>query len=148
MQLTLMTASLLICLEARAQLPLPPPGPLEPDRPFVIEMRQFLIPIGISDEGRKQIKSLRLFVSTDKGRTWALAKEVDAAEKTFPFKAERDGEHWFIVQSILLSGRASPEDVAKQPPDLRVIVGKKTEPRKPARAEYPKPVEDDFIIKD
>lgn len=63
---------------------------------------------------------VRLYVSADAGGSWALAAHVDPRQKSFSFRAPRDGEYWFAIRTVDRAGHIRPEHSGG--PELRVII--------------------------
>lgn len=80
-----------------------------------VNQHRVLIPVDIPPASRSQISMLRLYVSTDQGKSWQLADAISPdsipANKGFIFQAQKDGHHWFRVASVDLQGRQDPEPV-------------------------------------
>lgn len=101
-------------------------------RPIYTKNYRFILPLQIDEPTRKTLARTRLLVSTDMGRTWKVAGD-EALEGNrfdqFRFDAPRNGEYWFTLQIIDKKGRTLPENVAQEPPGLRVIVWREVETR-------------------
>jgi hypothetical protein len=64
--------------------------------------------------------AVQLMVSTDLGKSWQAGPAVRPEARTIPFRAARDGEHWFCVKTRDAAGRVRP---AGEPSvELKVIV--------------------------
>jgi hypothetical protein len=90
----------------------------------VIETKSltFVIPIQVSAEGQKEIKTLRVFVSLDRGKTWKHFKDCKLNEKEFAFTAPRDDLYWFAVQLVRKDGKMEPSAMANLKPIIKVFV--------------------------
>lgn len=95
---------------------------------IVTENRLFHIPIQIEKSARANLNELRLYVSMDEGKRWRLANQADAQATHFEFRAPASGTYWFSLQTISNRGQATPPDVSKEPPGLRVLVSDKAGP--------------------
>lgn len=84
--------------------------------------REFSIPFTIEQTDRPSVMEVQLLVSTDQGRTWRKALSATATETEFPFRADRDGLHWFIVRTLHNDGQYRPPNVEGVPPGLIVFV--------------------------
>src|SRR5690242_10420575 len=87
--------------------------------------RSFRIPLNIDPEDRPRIRQIRLWVSSDRGYTWDVHSETSPNQQkpTITFRAPRDGEYWFAVQTVDTSGKLFPEDKDKEvEPNMRVVV--------------------------
>ncbi len=89
---------------------------------YVIHKRTFTMPVQIDARVRDQIKKVRLFVSRDYGKNWALQEESPPSATKFIFKAPEDGTYWFVVQTLDLIGQLEPEYVSKAANVMRVRV--------------------------
>ena len=63
---------------------------------------------------------VRLYVSADAGASWSLAAKVEPKQKSFSYRAQRDGEYWFAIRTVDRKGHIRPEQSGG--PELRVIV--------------------------
>ncbi len=63
---------------------------------------------------------VRLYASADAGGSWSLAGHVDPKEKSFSYRAPRDGEYWFAIRTVDRQGHIRPDHSSG--PELRVIV--------------------------
>jgi hypothetical protein len=77
----------------------------------------FEIPVTIT-RNKHRLRQLRLFVSTDKGKTWQQAASIRPTATAFHFDAEHDGLYWFTVQTEELTGRLYPPSLERA--NLRV----------------------------
>lgn len=94
------------------------------DAPDVLYCRQqsFRIPFEIDAKEQGRLKEVQLYVSDDQNRAWKLHKTVAADQRSFPFRAERDGTYCFLVRTIDKDGRAFPANVDQGTPGLKVCV--------------------------
>jgi hypothetical protein len=83
---------------------------------------QFKIPITVRPERRNEIRELLLYVSRDKGQTWAVEGRATPDKDGFPFYAASDGSYWFSVAIIDKQGRQDPVDIYQSPVGQRVVV--------------------------
>lgn len=104
--------SLVASLPARAQ------------GPEIIWCRQpvFRIPFQIEPGDENRLKEVQLYVKLGEQGSWRLVKTVGPRERHFPFRAENDGLHQFLVRTVDLEGRAYPPRLEDAPPGLRVVV--------------------------
>lgn len=84
--------------------------------------RAFFIPFSISSEDQTRIREVQLYVSDNQGRSWRLHSSVGPRESRFSFQAERDGDYWFLVRTLDVTGQFQPPTLDGQRPGLRVIV--------------------------
>ena len=83
--------------------------------------RTFRIPFNVG-AGAAQIRQVQLYVSLDQGQSWQAAANAPPDQKFFRFVAERDGLHWFAVQTLDLDNRVNPANMQGAAPSLKVIV--------------------------
>lgn len=83
-------------------------------------LRQFRIPF--KNEKGLGVTQVRLYVSSDQGRTWQFTATAAPETQYFVFNTPRDGYFWFAVQSVDGQGKLYPPNTESLRPDLRVIV--------------------------
>lgn len=112
----------------------------------------FRIPVEISKDKIPLIQELRLYVSTDRGRTWDMVKVAKPTQEHFTFRAQSDGEYWFTLAHVDQQGRVEPADVTKEPAGLRVVLDTKSptismrsRPRSNGKASVTWKVEDEWL---
>jgi RNA polymerase sigma factor (sigma-70 family) len=108
------------------------------DMSVFINERNFCIPINTDSSRRGDLECLRLFVSSDKGKTWKLVDEITPERKSFTFTAPADGIYWFTVESVAKNGTKSPEDLRAASVQLKVMVDTSA-PSELRKAADPKP---------
>src|SRR5882672_7859093 len=116
-----LSASLLMCLlsgglvwlDARAQ---------DPTAGVIFfQHRQFNIPFK-NDERNVNIAQLRLYVSTDQGRSWQHSVSAAPDARQFRYNAPQDGYYWFAVQTEDKTGVRFPRSEDDFRPSLKVMV--------------------------
>lgn len=95
----------------------PIPGDVVP-----INQKNFQIPIKIDPVRRGEIKELKLFASSDQGRTWQHVATAAPDQDAFTFYAQSDGVFWFNVAVIDTRGNSEPKDVFKATPGQKVMI--------------------------
>jgi len=90
--------------------------------PIVSRQNLFAIPFRIekADQPAREPVEVQLYVSGDRGASWQLYSRTDPARQRFMFRADADGEYWFLVRTLDRSQQVRPEGPAV--PELRVIV--------------------------
>jgi hypothetical protein len=83
--------------------------------------RSFRIPFNIDPSDRTKLREVQLWVSEDLGYHWDPKSRTSIDRPFFPFRAARDGEFWFAVQTIDNTGRVLPEKGDVEP-SMKVIV--------------------------
>ena len=83
--------------------------------------RTFRIPFNVG-AGAAQIRQVQLYLSTDQGQTWQPAAVAPPDQRYFRFVADRDGPHWFAVQTLDLDNRVNPPNMQGAQPSLKVMV--------------------------
>lgn len=84
--------------------------------------RAFRIPVTIPEEVRGLVREVRLWVSDDYGARWKEFGQAPPDRPEFPFRAPRDGEYWFAIQTVDVQGKVYPSDERPVEPSLRVVV--------------------------
>jgi hypothetical protein len=86
---------LMAALAARAENP----SKANAHEVIVTHHRNFRIPFTVPAATRDDVSELALFVSTDEGKTWAVASKAPPERSSFRFSAPRDGIYWFAVSA-------------------------------------------------
>ena len=94
----------------------------EPGSEYTVNYKDFQIPISVDPDRREEMEQIRLFISTDRGKTWKQAKSVSVEKKSFHFHAPSDGIYMFKIQTVFKDKHVIPEDINDGPPALKVRV--------------------------
>jgi len=85
--------------------------------PNLISTRQthFSIPFTVNrpDDNSQRAVEVLLYVSSDRGKSWQLAKRVSPEKCHFLFGANADGQYWFMVRTLDQSGKLRPKGPLK-----------------------------------
>lgn len=99
-------------------------APAAPAMPELVYTRQplFAIPFRIErgDTKAAEPTAVQLQVSADRGQSWQVYSKVPANLGRFQFRAARDGEYWFVVQTVDADGQLRPAQPGV--PGLRIAV--------------------------
>jgi hypothetical protein len=87
--------------------------------PNYLRQTTFTIPFQIG-QAAGETTEVRLFTSTDFGRTWQLAGRAAPNQEKFDFRAPADGMYWFSLRTVDRMGRLQPN--APHSPGLQVVV--------------------------
>ncbi|HEV3204449.1 MAG TPA: hypothetical protein VGY77_08705 [Gemmataceae bacterium] len=98
-------------------------GPAAP-RKIYTDKTAFKLPLQVDEKERSRIREVQLHVKAGSSGSWALKEAVPATQKEFVFHAPKDGEYWFCVVTIDITGKPNPADVHKEGPGLIVVVDK------------------------
>jgi hypothetical protein len=88
----------------------------------VLDTRDFVLPILVRPGRQDEIRTVRVFVSTDEGTTWKVVGNFKPTDKDAPFAAPRDGSYWFAVQVVYRSGEADPKNLSDLRAAQKVLV--------------------------
>ena len=90
--------------------------------PLASRQNAFRIPFRVEppQTSAQQPVEVQLYVSSDRGATWNLHSRARPDQTHFVFRADRDGEYWFLVRTLDASGRRLPDKAAA--PELQVVV--------------------------
>jgi hypothetical protein len=89
---------------------------------YVLNSREFQIPILVDPARRDDIREVRLYLSIDNGKTWNLQARATPDQKVFTVHAAKDGLHLFKVQVLDRKNQAEPADILRAPVGLIVRV--------------------------
>lgn len=92
-----------------------------PPKVIYYKSRSFRIPVTVP-EPRANVREIWLQVSDDKGYSWKDYQHTTPRKPEFSFKAPRDGEYWFAVQTVNLQGAVYPRDERTVEPSMVVVV--------------------------
>ena len=84
--------------------------------------RSFRIPVTIPEDALTKVREVRLWVSDDFGYNWKPLGPTTPDRPEFPFKAVRDGEYWFAIQTLDLEGKIYPANNKEVEPSLKVVI--------------------------
>lgn len=99
----------------------PAPGQESAGGMIFTRHRQFRIPFN-PGPAENRIKQLQLFVSVDQGRTWQPSGTAHPEKRHFSFTAERDGYHWFAVQTLDIDNKLFPLSLEGVAPSMKVVI--------------------------
>lgn len=89
---------------------------------YITNQRNQKIPVELPPAGRQTVSQLRLYASTDQGRSWQQVDAITPDKDGFVFLAKNDGSYWFRVAAVNLQGRQEPENIYQGAPDQKMIV--------------------------
>jgi hypothetical protein len=107
------------------QMPLPQEASQQPAQPEVWYMKdaKLSIPIRIKPELRNEVSELRLWVSENEGKTWAVYDVQKPDRDAFNFEAKKEGPYWFSVTLVdRVTKKEDPPNVYQVPPAQRVVI--------------------------
>lgn len=90
--------------------------------PILSRQKAFRIPFHIDPAERGRTVDVQLFVSKDRGRTWAKAGSAGPDQAAFAFRVPEDGEYWFAVRTADRRGQTYPPSTEPYVPALKVVV--------------------------
>ena len=77
------------------------------DAPVILRQSTFNLPFTVNPSAGVP-SEIQLYVSTDRGASWRFYERAAPAAGSFPFRAPRDGEYWFALQTVEPDGRSAP----------------------------------------
>jgi hypothetical protein len=82
------------------------------------------LPAEIDPARRDEVRELRLYISSDQGRSWYLASRCFPGKSSFKYDLKADGEYWLQVATVNQQGKQEPDDagIYKLPPKMKMIV--------------------------
>lgn len=128
----LVIAALVAPNEPKPGLPVLPVGPQfvrpKPELPDLIKIPGPYLKIPCKVVRPSETVWVRLYVSDDRGRTWALEGEITPDKDSFVFCAKRPGEYWFAPCVKGKDGTLEPDELARLTPMQRALIETGTEP--------------------
>jgi beta-lactamase regulating signal transducer with metallopeptidase domain len=91
-------------------------------RYYVSRSRAFKLPIQVDPAQGPRLRGLRLYSSTDEGKSWQHVASVPPGATMFDFNAPADGVYWLTVCTVDLEGKQTPEPTANMKPEVKVRV--------------------------
>jgi hypothetical protein len=86
--------------------------------------QSFKIPFAVD----RETKCVRLFISTDLGKTWKKYAEATPDKKIVTVTVPKDGIYWFAAQTVGKNRLLNPEKISE--PTLKVLVNSQNNPKK------------------
>ncbi len=93
----------------------------QPPQPIFINRATFKLPFRLSQETRKRVKLIRLYVARP-GADWKLEQISGVDQTNFEFSANRDGEYRFVFALVYDNNLVKPESPEKVAPHQVIIV--------------------------
>lgn len=90
------------------------------DAPVILRQPNFNLPFTVNPAAGMP-SEVHLYVSTDRGASWRFYDRAVPTAGGFAFRAPRDGEYWFALQTVEADGRAAPR-LQNLRPGRRVVV--------------------------
>jgi hypothetical protein len=95
----------------------------DPPRTVYINRTAFKIPLKKIDErDRARLQEVRLYVRQGANAKWDMVAHAPPTQSEFIYQAPGDGEYWFAVAAVDLSGRMNPNDLSHESPGIIVII--------------------------
>ena len=106
----------------RAAQPVAPSAMQNPTPPMIATRQEFFtIPFSVpTSSAADSPVEVRLFVSSDQGKSWQLFSRQHPGAGKFEFRALRDGEYWFASRTIDRTGQVRP--ARQYEAELRVTI--------------------------
>jgi len=80
------------------------------------------LPIQVDERQRSSLREFLLYVKEGPSAPWLLKQKAPPSQTGFECRLSQDGEYWFSVVTIDQSGKATPADVASEPPSVIVVL--------------------------
>jgi beta-lactamase regulating signal transducer with metallopeptidase domain len=87
-----------------------------------VRARRFQMPVNLDAARAADVRELRLYVSTDEGKSWQQVASVPPEARGFDFNAPEDGVYWFTVSTLGRDGKETPPVGANMTPSVKVVV--------------------------
>lgn len=81
----------------------------------------FRLPVRIDDQDRAGLKELKLFMKTGDA-PWSCIEAAPPQQKTFTFRAPKDGEYWFHIATVDQQDKMIPAQPDREPPAIIIVV--------------------------
>src|SRR5262249_24192398 len=95
----------------------------EVPRTVYINRTAFKIPLRkIEERDRSRLQEVRLYVRRGASGKWETAAHAPPTQSEFIYQAPGDGEYWFAVAAVDLSGRMNPSDLSHESAGIIVII--------------------------
>ena len=80
------------------------------------------LPIQIEDPARGSLKEVQLYIKESLTSPWVLKDTVPPTQQAFTIQLPRDGEYAFTMVTVDKQGHRFPEDLAREPARLVVVI--------------------------
>lgn len=97
-------------------------GPAEGPPPVDTAHRAFRIPLDLPEARTSGYSAVRIYYSRDQGKTWNLHAEGSLKMENVTFRAEQEGEYWFVLALVNKNGSQIPDKLEEAEPGLKVHV--------------------------
>ena len=87
--------------------------------------RSFRMPVNIPAAEVPRTREIQLWVSSDRGASWAPVATTAPNQPAFNFAAKADGLYWFAARRVDTEGRLFPADDAEIEPNMKVTIDTK-----------------------
>lgn len=81
----------------------------------------FRLPVRIDDQDRAGLKELKLFMKNGDA-PWSCIEAAPPQQKTFTFRASKDGEYWFHIATVDKQDKMIPAQPDREPPAIIIVV--------------------------
>jgi len=92
-----------------------------PEKSYMAKSALYL-PVLVDDRARSGLREILLYVKEGPNGPWLLKQKAPPSQTGFEYRLPQDGEYWFNVVTIDQTGKATPADVATEPPAVIVVL--------------------------
>jgi hypothetical protein len=92
-----------------------------PEKSYMAKSALYL-PVIVDDRARSGLREILLYVKDGPNSPWLLKLKAPPSQTGFEYRLPQDGEYWFNVVTVDQSGKATPADVAAEPPAVIVVL--------------------------
>ncbi|MDY3556528.1 hypothetical protein R5W24_005694 [Gemmata sp. JC717] len=93
-----------------------------PSDVFESTTRWFLLPVALDPALKGKAETIRIFVSSDRGKTWKHEQDCKATIGKVTIGVADDGLYWFAAQVVLKGGSRTPSELTDLIPGQKVFV--------------------------
>jgi hypothetical protein len=89
---------------------------------FYTNQRNHRLDVDFTKAERAAIKEVRLFASSNQGRSYELVSTIQPDKGFFVFNAPGDGTYWLRVASVSQQGVQEPANIQAGPPNQKMVI--------------------------
>lgn len=101
------------------------------NEPSYCNRLKFSLPFQIDPQEVSRLREAQLYESTDGRTNWRLISSIGPRDNIFPIQVPREGEYWYLLRTIEVTGQAFPNQLDRLPANVQItkVIVDTTPPR-------------------